>query len=428
MRFLVIIALTVLFLFFSTILIVVFTPFSFIQNSVEKMINKDGVVEVKFNHPINYRLADGLNFKFMNIEYKSEDLDFNLKEILMNIDQRFDSKKIKVKKVKLHLNELVIKNLKTHSSFKNNEVSKANKNDNKLKIEKVMIDNVEFVVDKLVILEKVYSNIVLKIDNINIDPQNQDFNGKLDFKIGEPLLLSLKSHFLKNHQFEFVTDIIIYNIRDLLDLFQFNYDQLDGSTSINIKTTFTDITKPKIVKADFILDSRNLIFKGKNLDKILDAYIDSRSIGILDAAGFVALGPLGLIYSKTADLGKVGIKGLASGETNFRHLYIDTYLEGDKLYLKDFAAATQKHLIVFNGQIDISENYQLNNFSVASVDKSGCSIFQQDIEGSLLDPKISKLKTVTGELFSSVIGIIKKTGNLLMGKCDTYYKGKVAHP
>lgn len=78
------------------------------------------------------------------------------------------------------------------------------------------------------------------------------------------------------------------------------------------------------------------------------------------------------------------------------------------------------------GSIELP-NLKLKNIMVAAVDENGCSVFKQEINGTATSPEIGKLKSLFGEVFSSIGDLIDKGKKVLGSKCKPFYHGSVKH-
>lgn len=296
---------------------------------------------------------------------------------------------------------------------------------------KVDIDYLKVHLSQAKLPQAEIKNIRLNSKSFFISPQLNSVRGRINYTIstgsiaGSLALRPDKKTSRTLTEFKLHLDDI-YNL--LLALKQEKLT-VYGKVNVDSKAQF-DLTKKDLLATITALtevSSKNIHWKGRDLDSILESYIDSKNVGLLETAGFLSLGPIGLLAAKGAKLGKGGVSALVKGETTIQDLYAKTEIKQKKLHFEDVALRTKKHRLAVKGKILLDKSLQFEDFKVAAVEKNGCPIFSQKIKGSVLKPDIGVLKTLGGEIWAPVGNFFSKISSLVTS-CDPFYQGKVAHP
>lgn len=171
----------------------------------------------------------------------------------------------------------------------------------------------------------------------------------------------------------------------------------------------------------------NLMLKGFRVDDVISNFLDTRSIGLMDAAAFVALGPIGLLYTTGASLGQT-LGGFRGGETPLKKVNVAVNLRGDIVSLEDVGVATKNNLVVAQGGANIKEQ-KFKDLLVSILDDDYCPQLQQAIKGTFQKPEISKTKAFLDTASAPVESLKNSTFQFIgVDTCKRSYKGIVKHP
>ncbi len=187
--------------------------------------------------------------------------------------------------------------------------------------------------------------------------------------------------------------------------------------------------KAMIKKDDIqaLVTGRNLTLKGFKVDEVINNFLDSRSLGIIDVAGFVALGPIGLLYTSAASLGQT-LNGFRGGETKFTQININIGLKKDILTLDDVAFATVENMVTVAGQVNIKEE-TFEDVLISILDEEYCPKLQQKLKGTFKDPDYSKTSAFVNTATAPLTNLTSSTLNLVgVTKCRPVYQGVVKFP
>ena len=174
-----------------------------------------------------------------------------------------------------------------------------------------------------------------------------------------------------------------------------------------------------------MIKSDSIIINGMNLNRLLDGFIDSREVGILDIASYVTLGPVGAIVTNTLEASK-SYPGLGRGETQIQQAYFKFKVDDQTIETEDVALKTSEYRLAAIGKLNLKDKVY-EDFRIHILNKKGCSRIFQELKGSLTSPEVGATKTfakgVIGpltDLFSRVKGVVKK--------CEPVYEGEVSPP
>lgn len=99
-------------------------------------------------------------------------------------------------------------------------------------------------------------------------------------------------------------------------------------------------------------------------------------------------------------------------QTNISQLQLDLSLKDKNIKLDDIALRTDEYLIVAQG--DFKDNGDINRLDISVVDKNGCAIATQAIEGTIANPSIAKTSSTLFNIVKSVPKSILKTANKMV--------------
>lgn len=168
----------------------------------------------------------------------------------------------------------------------------------------------------------------------------------------------------------------------------------------------------------------SLLVQGIDLDQLLDGFIDSREVGLLDVTSFFTLGPVGLLLTNTLEGGK-SFSIWGKGETAIQEIMVSLEASDARTQIQDVALSTKDKRVALSGGINL-ENYAFESFAFHILDRDGCSRIFQKIEGTITEPDIGITKTFVDGVISPVTDVLKRTKNLF--SCTPVYSGVVKHP
>jgi AsmA protein len=200
---------------------------------------------------------------------------------------------------------------------------------------------------------------------------------------------------------------------------------VDLSLNVSMQGKGMDEMK-KTMKGHISLRGENLVLKNYDIDRILNSYKDTQSIGALDIGAFFLAGPVGTAVTKGYHYEKL-YRQTGTGEGMMTKFFSDWNIENGVAIAEDVAIATRRNRLAVKGKLDlVKEKYE--DVIVALINERGCAALTQKIYGSLNNPQFQKT-TVLQSAVGSVLSLIGKGGKFLPGaQCEAFYTGSVDHP
>lgn len=402
--------------FILIVITILFTPISLFQNEILNYLNNNKDFQISIEGPIDYRLISAGDFSAKEVSIITPTYEIVLDEVDLSFDIGSLLKKdIVIKKLNLNFDSITeVKN----SSAKKESAKKGSKGINSITIEDINIK-----VEVLDILTHRLQNMSLSSKKIIANLNSNLIDGEINFSLFQK---SISGKIIaKGKEFQGIEVILkLLNIDEVLSRFKIMGANIHGDLGVKYSGEFKEYSDPLNNRMNIEISGSNLKWIGKDLDKILDAYIDSKKVGLLDAAGYLTLGPLGILVAKGADLGNAGVRGIIKGETLIEEVNFDLAIDDNMISLDDVAVRTKEYRIAAKGEINLNEK-KYQNLVLATVDERGCSIFRQKISGKLSSPEIGALGSFVNEVFSPITDIINKGLSLVTSNCDVFYDGKV---
>jgi uncharacterized protein involved in outer membrane biogenesis len=169
------------------------------------------------------------------------------------------------------------------------------------------------------------------------------------------------------------------------------------------------------------LSGKNLLLNGLDADEMIDKFKRSQNFNLVDLGAVVLAGPVGLAVTKGTDFASIFV--FNSGKsTNINELVSHWIISKGVFEIQDAAFTTNTNRIALTGLIGFAN--QNIDLTIALLDKSGCSIFSQEVYGNLNDPTIGKVKVV-----NTMLAPVTNLVDDVTGKdCVVFYQGTVEHP
>ncbi|GEM_PF-6468616 len=210
---------------------------------------------------------------------------------------------------------------------------------------------------------------------------------------------------------------------DILNI-DFNISGL-SSLQLNANGQYSQLNF-KLKKLSLKSWAEEVILTGFNIDKTLNEFQNSQSVGLLDVGAVVLLGPGGILLTKGNDYNNL-INAVRTDEdiSLIKQLSLQVSMDNDMLNMDDVAFATEQHRLAVKGKIDIKKETFVD-FSIATVDKQGCVLYQEQVKGSLLRPKIKKVNVLVKSVVNPINSLLNKVTQPLKLNCQqVFYNGDV---
>ncbi|WP_321778843.1 hypothetical protein [Sulfurimonas sp.] len=164
------------------------------------------------------------------------------------------------------------------------------------------------------------------------------------------------------------------------------HGHIDATTSYNLLT--------KTAKSDISVN--NILIKGIDIDKTLSTLNDALGLNVISISK-------SLISN---------IRNTHKSKTDIKQLQFNISLKDEIVNLDDVALKTNKFRIVALGEL--KDNGDINKLNISIVDKNGCAIITQGLNGNIKNPKTAKTTTTIVNIAQSIPSSILGTGRKIL--------------
>ncbi len=197
-----------------------------------------------------------------------------------------------------------------------------------------------------------------------------------------------------------------------------------GPLSLSMELTSNGSDWKTIVKniqGSVNLTGKDLIFNGMDADLLIEKFKRSQNFNLVDLGAVMLAGPVGIAVTKGSDYASILITN--PGEySQITNMVSNWKIDNGILTIQDAAFATYKNRIASKGLINFSQDSL--DLTIALLNKYGCSVFSQNINGDLNSPTLGKVKVV-GTILAPVTNLVD---DVLGNDCELFYSGSVKHP
>ncbi|MEZ4819470.1 MAG: AsmA-like C-terminal region-containing protein [Bdellovibrionota bacterium] len=259
-------------------------------------------------------------------------------------------------------------------------------------------------------------NSALEVNKISCNVFDQAFDASFSAQISDTL-----------HDIAFAFSLAKFDLTQLTPYLHedFAYPLL-GAFSVRGSGFLPDLDELENITGMFELKAHDIEIQNINANALIESYIDSNKASLLDAAGFLTLGPIGLLASQGMKVSQ-SIPGMMGGKTNVQNIHIDIQAKESKMHMQDVAIATSKHRIAAKGSIDLKKQ-TFEDMRIGFLNRKGCADLVQKVEGPISKPEFGVGKSVLKTLTAPVTSVGKKIGDIATGGCKVFYEGIVEHP
>ncbi len=195
---------------------------------------------------------------------------------------------------------------------------------------------------------------------------------------------------------------------------------INGKMDLDLAFTFAGTEWKEIsqsLNGRLLISGKDLTLYGLDLDKVIDRFKRSQNFTLADVGAVLLMGPAGIVVTKGSEFASIVM--LNPGEScKVVELSSDWEVEDGLINLADVAFTTNNNRMAAQGWINLSTDSL--HIDVALLNEKGCSLYSQGISGSFEGPDIGKLKVMKS--------LLAPVTNLVKGKCDVFYEGKVKQP
>jgi len=180
------------------------------------------------------------------------------------------------------------------------------------------------------------------------------------------------------------------------------------------------------LNGDVSVNGENLMLYNIDIDALIMKYERSQNFNLVDLGAFLLAGPIGPLLTKSYNFTSL-YQESRGGKGIIRKLVSIWKVENGTAKARDVALASKKQRIAMIGGLNFI-NEQFVHVTVAVLDKRGCAVYSEKVQGPFRKPQIEK-----ESVFKSIAGsVLKPLGDALKFiqgvKCTVFYAGSVAQP
>jgi hypothetical protein len=167
----------------------------------------------------------------------------------------------------------------------------------------------------------------------------------------------------------------------------------------------------------------DVTLQGYDIDKELTRFERAQRFDLADLLGLFVGNGAGLLATKGFDYGKL-IQGRRGGVSHIHQAVADLQVAQGTVHTQDVAMSTDTHRVAAKGKLDLATD-DFDHVTLAVVDAKGCVTAQDQLDGSIRQPKMKK-PNVLSVVAGPVRRLVNK-GEDLFSKhgCSVFYDGSV---
>jgi uncharacterized protein involved in outer membrane biogenesis len=174
------------------------------------------------------------------------------------------------------------------------------------------------------------------------------------------------------------------------------------------------------------LNGENLMLYDIDIDAFIMKYERSQNLNLVDLGAFLLAGPIGPVLTKSYNFARLYEESLG-GKGIVKKLVSVWKVKNGIAEARDVALASKKNRIAMKGGLNFI-NERFVDVTVAVLEKGGCAVFSEKVQGPFRKPQIEK-----GSIFKSIAGsVLNPLGDawkFIQGEeCPVFYSGSVAQP
>lgn len=199
----------------------------------------------------------------------------------------------------------------------------------------------------------------------------------------------------------------------------------DFSADLTAKGKSVEEVK-RSLSGDVSLKGENLMLNSIDVDALISKFERSQSFNLVDVGAFFLAGPFGPLLTKSYNFGRL-YEESRGGNGGIKKLVSTWKVKKGIAEATDVALASNKHRMAMKGGLNFI-NDRFVDVTVAVLDKRGCAVYSQKVQGSFSQPQVEKVS-----IFTSIAGSVSKALKdvwkfIEREKCEPFYSGSVAQP
>jgi len=200
----------------------------------------------------------------------------------------------------------------------------------------------------------------------------------------------------------------------------------DGHVDLSGDLAYQGRTHKDILKSatgGISFHGSDVTLRGYDLDKELTRFERTQRFDLADFLGLFVGDGAGILATKGYDYGRL-IQGRRGGVSHIHEAVADLQVSHGTVHTRDVAMSTDTHRVAAQGKLDLATD-DFDQVTLAVVDAKGCVIAEDQLDGSIRQPKMKKpgiIRTVLGP----VRHLVNKGEDLFTKHgCSVFYDGSV---
>ncbi len=205
-------------------------------------------------------------------------------------------------------------------------------------------------------------------------------------------------------------------------------EYLDGNIDYTLNLNFQSLDGEKAretISGSLEISGQDLTFYGLDLDKKLEQFKVTSQVELWETAALFIAGPYGPSLLRGLDYSTL-LSNYVDEQTHINRLLADWEINNGIARAEDVAFSTPKFRISASGALDLSKS-KFENFTLSMVDRKGCALLSQTLNGSFSNPNTSSF-AVRGLDLKSKEDIMQVMMSSTSEACTPVYRGSVNHP
>ena len=200
---------------------------------------------------------------------------------------------------------------------------------------------------------------------------------------------------------------------------------IDFSADLTAMGKSADEVK-RSLNGNLSLNGENLILYNIDIDALVTKYERSQNFNLVDVGAFLLAGPFGPVITKSYNFASL-YEESQGGKGMVRKLVSVWKVKKGIAEALDVALASKKQRIAMKGGLNFI-NERFVDVTIAALDKRGCAVYSETVNGSFHKPQIEK-ESIFTSMVGSVSNPLEDAWKFIQGKkCTVFYSGSVSQP
>ena len=262
---------------------------------------------------------------------------------------------------------------------------------------------------------------VLDIDPVSVNIAGGTGNGSIQVDVTGP-----------SPHYRIICHLKRVRVEDLLHLYavrQIPQKTIEGMIDLSADLTAMGNSADELKRSlngHLAFDGEDLMLYGIDIDALIAKYERSQNLNLVDVGAFLLAGPFGPVLTKGFNFAALHEESLG-GKGVIRKIVSVWKIENGMAEALDVALASKKQRIAMQGGLNFI-NERFADVTVAALDKRGCAVYSEKVQGPFNKPHIEK-ESIFKSIAGSVLNPMQDAWKFIQGQeCTVFYSGSVAHP